>query len=302
MYTLYETKRSLTVMQNYVSNSPISRIPPEILRIVFEFFAAQSPNNPSVLCAVNGLWRRMAMRTPRLWTNIRITLGEYSSICWKERTIVWLARSRACALAVEIEVMGNREAVHSAAGMLPELLIPQMRRVASLKVRAKYEATLCILCSALFARTVPTRPCSVKTLELIVASPPPSASAGSVDSIVLKTVGITCPRVPNLKLNNLHFPPTWLDASALDSLEIMQPLRSVPIHIADITLVVERSPHLRSLSIKAQIVEPPASTVSMEVANSPILESLTVETNNIYGVIQSLRFPTLQHLRLVDLG
>ncbi|TDL27694.1 hypothetical protein BD410DRAFT_781560 [Rickenella mellea] len=241
------------------------------------------------------------MRTPRLWTHIHITLGECSSDRQKERTTAWLTRSRACALNVDIDVLGNREAVHSAAGMLPALLIPQMHRIVSLRIRAKYETTLCILCSAVFARTGPTRPHSLKKLELVVSSPAQSVSEWSMDHIVLTRVGITCPVIPNLTLDNLHFPPTWYDASALASLEITQPLQHVPIHIGDILAVVEGSPQLRSLSISARIVESPGVTAPTEVVHLPILESLTVEANNINGIIRSLRFPTLRRLHLVDM-
>lgn len=137
--------------------SPIRKIPPEILRIIFLFWDSErhflpSPTHvsPNVLTGVCVAWKNIALGTPELWSSILIEIrkGEFYP---DKRTIeMWIERSGSSALSFSIEERdslfrsshagyGNTNSEHSAespVASILELFIPHHFRWQ--KVRLRY--------------------------------------------------------------------------------------------------------------------------------------------------------------------
>ncbi|TFK49494.1 hypothetical protein OE88DRAFT_1713648 [Heliocybe sulcata] len=88
--------------------SPIWRLPKELLREIFVTHFDENPCAAWVLSSVCGVWRQVALGTPRIWSKIRLVTDETTS---PDVLRLWLERSgMTIPLDVEIYVRATRNA------------------------------------------------------------------------------------------------------------------------------------------------------------------------------------------------
>ncbi|KAF9459879.1 hypothetical protein BDZ94DRAFT_1324481 [Collybia nuda] len=78
--------------------SPVRRLPPEILTIIFQFCLPENANAcsgaPLTLCHVCSLWRNVALGSQGLWNNFSLNLGTTSTSRYEEISKFYFRNSR----------------------------------------------------------------------------------------------------------------------------------------------------------------------------------------------------------------
>ncbi|KAK7045465.1 hypothetical protein VNI00_007718 [Paramarasmius palmivorus] len=132
--------------------SPIRRLPPEILSIVFEYAVEDSPNswsNALTLGYVCSHWRAISLSAPRIWTSIYFPVNQ-----WKRsrkygkfhfRIMTQLERSQHCPFSLEVDFLRSfvdRDEEMGAEESGALALIEQHRvRCQHLKIRLSWEGS-----------------------------------------------------------------------------------------------------------------------------------------------------------------
>ncbi|EDR05841.1 uncharacterized protein LACBIDRAFT_302656 [Laccaria bicolor S238N-H82] len=90
--------------------SPIRKVPPEIIRLIFLFWDVDRPRrrtatyvSPNVLTGVCIAWKNIALGTPELWASISVEIQK--GVCYPDKRVVeaWLEHSGSCPLSISIE-------------------------------------------------------------------------------------------------------------------------------------------------------------------------------------------------------
>jgi len=90
--------------------SPIRKVPPEIIRLIFLFWDADrrllrtaTYVSPNVLTSVCIAWKNIALGTPELWSSILVEIQK--GVCYPDKRVVeaWLERSGSSPLSISIE-------------------------------------------------------------------------------------------------------------------------------------------------------------------------------------------------------
>ncbi|EDR05835.1 uncharacterized protein LACBIDRAFT_329451 [Laccaria bicolor S238N-H82] len=83
--------------------SPIRKVPPQIIRLIFLFWDVDRPRrrtatyvSPNVLTSVCIAWKNIALGTPELWSSISVEIQ-------REVVEAWLEHSGSCPLSISIE-------------------------------------------------------------------------------------------------------------------------------------------------------------------------------------------------------
>ncbi|ETW81086.1 hypothetical protein HETIRDRAFT_440612, partial [Heterobasidion irregulare TC 32-1] len=124
-----ERERALYALRTHRStSSPIARLPPELLSLIFSFLSG--PSSPTsgrhpafwawqTVTYVSRMWRNVALGTPTLWTHI-----DFQSQTW---TTEFLARSKATFLTVKGDIRDEQASIDLADMVLKEL--PRIREL-----------------------------------------------------------------------------------------------------------------------------------------------------------------------------
>ncbi|KAH9477559.1 hypothetical protein JR316_0009781 [Psilocybe cubensis] len=94
-YAINELQAQRSVLEKQVAKtmaylSPIRRLPMELLREVFMWTYEDHPCSAWVLAAVSRSWRRLALKTPLIWSKIRLLTTQHSSA---DTIRLWIERS-----------------------------------------------------------------------------------------------------------------------------------------------------------------------------------------------------------------
>ena len=109
--------------------SPIRKVPPEIIRIIFLFWASdrhflQSPTHvsPNVLTGVCVSWKKIALGMPEIWSFILVEIRKGTFYPDKRTVEMWIERSGSSALSFAIE---ERDSLfHRSYGGVDQILAP----------------------------------------------------------------------------------------------------------------------------------------------------------------------------------
>ncbi|KAF9481469.1 hypothetical protein BDN70DRAFT_528655 [Pholiota conissans] len=144
--TEQRTRLHETVSAHEALVSPLRRLPPEILQIIFVWCLSQNRNAvmhaseaPVLLGRICSEWRRISLATPELWASLHIVppnvnfSNPASSTARFERkrdlVSMWLDRSGACPLSISLVwFAGDSEEEIKLCGTLLEILVPLRRR------------------------------------------------------------------------------------------------------------------------------------------------------------------------------
>ena len=126
--------------------SPLRRVPPEILQLIFVWCLPQNHNSvmhaseaPVLLGRVCSEWRRISLATPEVWASLHIVPpnvnfsnpGSSAARFERKRELVkmWLARSGACPLSISLVwFAGDSEEEVKLCASLLEVLVPMCGR------------------------------------------------------------------------------------------------------------------------------------------------------------------------------
>jgi len=149
--TLREVTKKRTELHNMGSAhealvSPLRRVPPEILQLIFVWCLPQNHNSvmhaseaPVLLGRVCSEWRRISLATPEVWASLHIVPpnvnfsnpGSSAARFERKRELVkmWLERSGACPLSISLVwFAGDSEEEVKLCASLLEVLVPMCGR------------------------------------------------------------------------------------------------------------------------------------------------------------------------------
>ncbi|KAJ7503099.1 hypothetical protein B0H11DRAFT_1987791 [Mycena galericulata] len=287
----------------------LSTLPHELLGEIFSHCAKGCPDAPLVLGAVSPLFRHIVNTTPTVWGNLHLALDDDDTKASKgergrAKAALWVARSKACPIAVKISVSaatGKTDLVPGAEARVPaalKLLRDHIGRISALCLRTDTQTQARAVLAAVYggAEAVDVDGTGLRSLHICVAS---EAVASALPLPAIPT--ITEMETTNVVLGAL---PT-LGLARLQHLHIAQPLISRPVAVADVIGLAHFAPALQSLHVEARISDPDparlAATEEVEACFLPHLVELSLRTNNVVPLLDQLVVPALRTLHVRDL-
>ena len=112
--------------------SPIQRLPPDVLRYIFDYVRMNDPLGPILISNVSQLWRSVALHSPLLWSNVTIWLDN-SSPQRHSITSFYFERTEKVQIALTLTIHAHRPfEIEEKEG----LLSPHCHRFHSIRINA----------------------------------------------------------------------------------------------------------------------------------------------------------------------
>lgn len=263
------------------ANSPISRLPVELLAFIFELTVKLKwPDAPLKLSHVNRSWREIAIHSPFLWRNIRLKAKAYP-----EKIEAYLIRSQPLSIAVTVNYEGGRPSKNRGfmIGLSKILSATTVSRWQSFHATAGSTITLKVVLGLLGG--------GLSAPHLTEFSVRLREQDWSVNMHGHSTIfDGGAPSLHTVRLCGLTF-SNWFPSAALVELELDCNIFTVEMLNPSVFVVM---PNLRVLTLKGPF------RFSMDSEDSPIvvlpLERLTCESAVVLSLFTCIAMPDLRYL------
>jgi len=166
---LFDTAR---VIDRTVHPHPITKVPPDILREIFDTVAHVDPDAPLVLLDTCPAWKNLVLETPSIWSNIHIAVDQVEAL---EALCVFLCFSKGVPL--DISLVGGQ----TPSAVLIDLS-SHVNRIRSLYIRLRKKARESF---HHLSKSPPDGLCSLSLLALDAPTQAISRTSPSSDAFVL---------------------------------------------------------------------------------------------------------------------
>ncbi|KAJ7647791.1 hypothetical protein FB45DRAFT_894447 [Roridomyces roridus] len=260
----------------------VNNLPHELLGEIFTHCSALVPDAPLVLGQVSRLFRHIAYSTPTAWTHLRLGDSERGST----KAALWLTRSKACPINVEIRTDA------SSSVQAVEVLREHARRIETLGLHTDTQVQAREVLAAVYGgEEEEEHHTGLRSLRICVAS-----NALAPEILAFPPIpSITHLETTNVALGTLQA----LDLACLENLRIIQPLVSDPVATEDVLELASAAPRLQTLHVEARIADPRKPIPETGFLGQ--LTELDLRTNNLVPLLDQLIVPSLHTLRLRDL-
>ncbi|THH12811.1 hypothetical protein EW146_g7341 [Bondarzewia mesenterica] len=321
---------------SYPSLPLISKLPSELILLIFSWYAFSVADAPLNISSVCRAWLQLVRASPELWARLSIHIQSPSDVDIPldrkylaeadavRKATAWFERSGMVALDLRITIRGASKPptitdlltiptqptpplAIARRSPLASLFQIHQRRVRTLLIHAPAECDIQPLIQP-FHSLGPSeeedpRQGTLQELELEVTDPlttgllPPGADAPATPLPKIT------PKSVSVRITNLTIPSPWLNLESLTSLTVTQSVLAAPLFLSDIFALLGKSSAMKYLSIHARIAESPtqSSLTPIHFLTLPHLHALHLSLNNTIDVLLALRTPQLSSLSITDL-
>ena len=250
-----ELERSLYALRTHRSTfSPIARLPPELLSLIFSFLNGPSSRTSGrhpvswpwqTVTYVSRMWRNVALGTPTLWTHI-----DFQSQTW---TTEFLARSKAALLTVKGDIRDEQVSID-----LADMVLKELPRTRELSLACN--ADILTLLEHRLTQPAPF----LETLSLVVTH----SDRWFRDTCVLPAAAFEghASRLRELNLRGCVVDPTASFLSSVTHFHLQD------LHAHDVTFMVDPFVMLTAMPRLQTLILEDAFPASVRCATSPRIE------------------------------
>ena len=286
------------------------RLPDELLAEIFFEYSLDYADAPMLLSSVCRPFRDILLHSPDVWTQLNISLSTWNARAMAKKVAIWLKRSGACLIQLDISLSLNQHSTDVGSSLEPVITLLQQNRsrFISLEVHSPTGALSHRFLEALY-------PCSsdldvlchaqnslrLESLKIDIAREHSTSTHTFLPSLT------SMYHLKSLELVN-HFIPLPATTEAhflhLRSISIIRPLRASPLPATQLLQLLQAAPMLSDIHIETRVMAPrmgqrlppPVETVL------PQVRRLTLRANNMSLLLGPMVLPALEDLHLHDLN
>ena len=273
--------------------SCIRRIPQEILSDIFvrclpleTYIEPDAKTAPLVLMGVCREWRRVALKTPKLWCSLLIRhQGKQQHMDLNHH---WLARAKGCPLSVSI---GTR--MPKIPLQLMSLLLPYTNRTTRLHIISESPITLQVLLGDVpMLEHLTVEGTRIWGSKIAIAQPEPRLCSLSINRVTLDSYTVLS-----------AFDLAW---AHLKQLHVQLGSNPEPEQARDtdnriVLTLLEHCPHLEDFAFSPVFIDIPQTDITPAITHAH-LRSLNVGVlRGVDYFLDALTLPALRHLQICDL-
>jgi hypothetical protein len=264
-----------------INPHPMIRMPVEIIREIFEAAARADPDMPLLLTMTCMAWKRLAIETSRVWSNIKIDVSNHDML---ETLQLSLLLSKNWPL--DIAVTGSR-----ASDELLNELAPHAHRIRSLELSLRRKARVPF---RVLGRTPPEGLSSLCRLAI------ESASYSEIITAPYAENNLVPSKHPLERAKNHGNTVTDTDLFLIKSLPLLSSLTALILHAPGVTSMVRlQLPRVESLRLRMK--DAPTLLENLMCNNLKTLDVVLDDTSREGWwvlLVKSLAYPRLESLAL----
>ena len=272
--------------------APISKIPNEVLSIIFEATQYLPPSSPGperssfemILSHVTGCWRSVALNTPQLWTNIHITSQDS---CQVQMADAYLSRSGALPLTIHLVIDNFDLEVASAY----HNLIAHLPRWSRLWLHCHWQVDLDKFLAPIENSTAPC----LKLIDIFLGSMP------NPDMIDRRIFSGGAPFLTYVRLRNLALRSCLPPLQSVTSLRLDEPNQALYTSPSQLASMLNELPALTHLVLSGHYGEDGAPLALIELPSLRSLHTL-IFTDMFPTLLNMISAPHMESLLLEEIS